>query len=106
MSSLNIGITFNNTVSLTQAIGGNGIAQNVKFFYDLLLKIGHKPYLLVPQPAEGRRIELAGKAYRAYAFEQAVAMQKPTHLLFEVAVSVHENQRRVLRERFGVRSYR
>jgi len=103
MSSLNIGITFNNTVSLAQAIGSNGIAQNVKFFYDLLLKIGHKPYLLVPQPVEGKRIEMAGKAYKAYTMKQVVSSKEPTHLLCEIAVSVHENDRRILREHFGAK---
>jgi hypothetical protein len=103
MTSLNIGISFNNTLSLAQALGGNGIAQNVKFLYDLLLKIGHKPYLLVPLPAEGRQIQIAGRAYKAYTMKQVVSSKKKTQLLLEVAVSVHENDRRILRERFGAK---
>lgn len=103
MSSLNIAITFNNTVSLSQAIGGNGIAQNVKFLYDLLLKVGHKPYFLVPNPAENKRIQMAGRAYKAYTTKQALASSEPTHLVLEIAVSVHEVDRRAMRERYGAK---
>lgn len=81
MSSLNTAITFNNSVSLSQAIGGNGIAQNVKFLYDLLVEIGHKPYLLVPDAVDGERIEMAGKAYRAYTTEQALEWSESIYLL-------------------------
>lgn len=104
MKSLNIAITFNNSVTLEQALGGNGIAQNVKFLYDLLLKIGHKPYLLVPCEVKGRRIEMVGRGYKAYTFEQAVDMGKPTQLLLEAAVATSQEQRQYFREKYGAKA--
>lgn len=102
-SALNIAITFNNKDHLTQALLGNGIAQNVKFLYDLLLRIGHKPYFLVPVRAEAMRIELAGLAYKAHTCQQALAMDKPTNLVLEVAVPVGEIERKEFRSRFGAK---
>ncbi|MDQ8195572.1 DUF2827 family protein [Coraliomargarita sp. SDUM461004] len=103
MSSLNIAISFNNESSLGQVMFQSGIAQNAKFLYDLLLRIGQRPYFLVSSPAAARRLEICGLGYKAYDYREVLGMQQPTHLALEVGVTIGQAQRQQLRQKFGTK---
>ena len=103
MKRLSFAITIRNDQPLSQILFGNGLSQNIKFFYDLLELMGHKPYLLVDKVEANNKIRFQNKTYRAYTLNEVLSNPVPTDIAFEIGVSISQDQRHLFRERFGTK---
>ncbi|MEH6604176.1 MAG: DUF2827 family protein [Pseudomonadales bacterium] len=101
MKKLSIAITIRNDKPLAQIIFGNGLSQNVKFLYDLLKIMGHKPFFLVAKEAEDNTITFSNTKYKAYSMANVWAQDIPVDIALEAGVSIHHPQRAKLRDRRG-----
>ncbi len=101
MKSLSIAITLNNTLDANEMTFTNGLSQNVKFLYDVLRQIGHKPYFMVSKPAKSNRLKFGARIYRAITYNEALTMKESTQIVMEVGVSVNEAQRNEFRKKFN-----
>ncbi len=80
----------------------NGYSQNVKFLYDLLEALGHRPCFALDAPSPGE-VTIRGRRYRTRAMAEVLAAPSPVDLVFEAGVTVDPGQRAILRERDGAR---
>lgn len=101
MAKLNVAISLRDDLPHDQMLFGSGLSQNVKFFYDLLEAIGHKPHLLVAKPVDNGRLRITGKLYRATTNDGILQSVKPFALIFEAGVTVAPATRAAFRERGG-----
>ncbi|MDH5514934.1 MAG: DUF2827 domain-containing protein [Gammaproteobacteria bacterium] len=103
MKGLSLGITFRVDVDLKQALFSNGISQNIKFYYDLLTLMGHKPFFLTDMPVPGKSLSVKNRKYRALSYKEVLDEKKKLDIAFEAGVSINQAERNVLREQFGTR---
>ncbi|MEH6544752.1 MAG: DUF2827 family protein [Porticoccaceae bacterium] len=103
MAKLNIAITLRDDLQQDQMLFGSGFSQNVKFFYDLLVEIGHRPHLLMGKPVENETLLLSGKHYRTITNEGILQSKKRFSLIFEAGVTVNSSTRALFRERWGAK---
>ena len=104
MSSLSIAITIDNSRPLGSVVHGNGIAQNIKFLFDLLVLLGHKPYLLGCNPVDNERLPIGGREYPLIRLTDVVSRDLRTDLVLEVGLAISQSARRELGRRFGART--
>ena len=103
MPKLSIGITIYNDHSLQQMIYGNGIAQNIKFLYDLLEIMDHNVFLIGNIKVDGNSIPIGSKSYRILCLREIGEQNLQTDLLLEIGLTVNEKNRTALRQRFGTK---
>ncbi|MEH6640059.1 MAG: DUF2827 family protein [Porticoccaceae bacterium] len=103
MTKLNIAISLRDDIPLDSAMFSNGLSQNIKFFYDLLETMGHKPHFLVQKPVATRRLQLNGNQYRAVTHDTILESKTPFSLIFEVGVTICQADRERLREKIGAK---
>lgn len=103
MAKLNIAISLRDDLHQDQMLFGSGLSQNVKFFYDLLEMIGHRPHLFVEKPVADGRLRLSGKHYRVVTVEDILQSAKPFTLVFEAGVTVAAPTRTLFKERLGAK---
>jgi hypothetical protein len=87
---------------MAEVIFSNGFGQNIKFFYDLLVLLGHSPTFLVTEKFNKQKLFLAGKEYRFISYEQ-LKKKGDFNIIFEVGTTVHEGWKQLLRERDGAK---
>lgn len=102
MKRLSFAITIRSDQPLSQILFGNGLSQNIKFFYDLLVLMGHKPYFLVDYK-EADSIRFNKKNYHCYTLNEVISKSKPTDIAFEIGVSISQSQRSLLRKHLGTK---
>ena len=100
---MNIAISFRHDMPVSQLVHGNGISQNIKFLYDLLELLGHKPYFLLFGDEAQHDSVLGGKQYRNYTFRHVIDTRMPTALALEIAVTLEPDHRADLREACGAK---
>jgi len=81
----------------------NGYSQNVKFFYDLLEGMGHRPVLLVGRKVQQATFPLLGRQYRVASPSQLAEQGLRPEIAFDAAVTIGADVREFLRERFDTR---
>ena len=104
MSGLSIAITIDNTHEFERMLYGNGIAQNIKFLYDLLKILGHEPYLMGVRNVPNDELVIANKKYKLMRLTDVSEKNLHTDLILEVGVSINTASRNALKKRFGTRT--
>lgn len=103
MKRLSFAISIRSDQPLSQILFGNGLSQNIKFYYDLLVLMGHKPYLLVDKKEADNNLCFKNKTYRSYTFNEVLSQPVRTDIAFEIGVTINQDQRQRLRECFGTK---
>lgn len=103
MTKLNIAISLRDDIPLDNAMFSNGLSQNIKFFYDLMESMGHKPHFLVQKPVAAKRLLLNGKQYRAVTHDIILGSKKPFSLIFEAGVTICQADRERLRKEINAK---
>jgi hypothetical protein len=103
MKKITVAITIRNDVPINQIVSGNGLSQNVKFLYDMMQLINCNPYFLVARPSPNNSIVFKGSNYKAYTVEEVITSQIQTDLALEAGVSINQNTRQRLRDKFNTK---
>lgn len=103
MKSLTCLVSMRDEVASPSTWFSNGYSQNIKFFYDLLERLGHYPLFLFGKDNPEKRFTLQGKEYRGLSYQQALDEGLHVDIVFEIGVTVSEEMRTVFRNRFGSR---
>ena len=98
MTKLNIAISLRDDIPHDQVLLANGLSQNVKFFYDLLETIGHRPHFLVGKSVDNNKIRFNNKNYRAVTNNDILESKKPFSLILEAGVTINSATRDLFRE--------
>jgi len=98
---LSIALTIRSDAKLSQIFYGNGLSQNVKFLYDLLKIIGHKPFFLVSNKQTDNTFKILNKGYKAYTFNEVLTSEVPVDIALECGVSIPEQSRKILRQKYN-----
>ncbi len=103
MTKLQIGITFDQSaVNLSQGWWSNGITQNIKFYFDLLEKLGHQPVFLTSSSNQGPSfpvtIKFEEKTYKTLSYSEVVEKHIKLHLIIEAGLSISPHDNELLRE--------
>ncbi len=105
MTKLHIGITFDQTIGLNQGWWSNGIGQNIKFYFDLLQKMGHQPVFLISHPdqpsAPSTTIEFGETRYETLSYTDVVKKRFRLDLIIEAGLSISAHDNALLREASG-----
>lgn len=96
-------ISFRNDYDTPGLWKSNGYLQNVKFFYDLLVSLGHMPYFLVSGESVSPIVTMYGKTYRFVSHQSALSGDLRFDIAFDAAASINSDFRHQLKERFGTR---
>ena len=83
-------------------IFSNGYSQNIKFFYDLLVLLGHSPSFLVSKKFPNQRLSLADKNYRAISYEE-LQQKADVDIVFDIGTSISHEWKQIFRERDGAK---
>lgn len=75
----------------------NGMLQNIKFFYDLLERMGYEPFLMTQDGSIQSNIRIQGAEYRSDSYDNVVRSGVEVPLVFEIGVTIVKEQREVLR---------
>ena len=106
---MELAISFNRSSVNGTNIFNNGMGQNIKFYYDLLELMGHQPFFMCfDDPINGGEIvasagtgqatvDINSKPYRFEHFQSVVASGRPIPIVFEIGITVLEDQRTALR---------
>jgi len=94
---MKIAITFRDDMPLKQLVHANGIAQNIKFLYDLFELIGHQPFFLTFSEVPAHDSVFQGKRYRSSTFREIVDNAVEVPLALEIAVTLNPDHREILR---------
>jgi hypothetical protein len=97
---MKISITFRDDQLLAQTWFGSGIAQNLKFYYDLFEQMGHCVSFLVNQKIG---IEHGGKIYKEATREAVLSTNQSIDIIIEAGVVIPAEEQRLYRENCGAR---
>ena len=98
MLKTRVAITIREDLPLHQLLYGNGIAQNTKFLYDLLEKIGFDPFFLVFTNQPAHNFTFVNKCYQAISFQQVLENKLYIPVVLEIGVTLNPEHRAPLRE--------
>jgi hypothetical protein len=83
-------------------IFANGFNQNIKFFYDLLILMGHSPSFLVRTNDPELKLTFVGKDYRTISYKEALK-KTDIDIVFEMGTTVDDNWKQLFREHCGAK---
>lgn len=95
---LSIAITLRADLEATQLWYSNGISQNIKFLYDLLELMGHRPVFLIFDDSPKHNATFKDKAYRVLSWGEWQREKPKLDLVLEAGVTVNHDFRAVFRE--------
>jgi len=98
---MKIAITFRDDLALKQAWFGSGIAQNIKFYYDLFELMGHELYFLVN--TSSFEVQEKGINYRTLVREEVVKQQVKLDIIIEAGVTISPPDQELLRKASGAK---
>jgi len=101
MQSLTCLVSMRDDVENPETWYSNGYSQNIKFFYELLELMGHYPIFLFGKDYLPCRFPLMGREYRGMSINQVLEEKIHVDIAFEVGVTINEDVRQVLRQRYG-----
>jgi len=101
MSALNIGITFRDDLPDIEMWWGSGIAQHIKFYYDLLEVMGHRVTMLTAK--DGVSLSHQGRQYDCLSMSEAVNTAKPLDIVIEAGLTISLEDKALIREATGAR---
>ena len=95
-SGLRIGITFRDDAPLSQLWWGNGIGQNIKFYYDLFEAMGHEVWMI--RDNSDHSISHNDKTYNSVDKTTIVAKREKFDLIVEAGTTISLADKALLRE--------
>lgn len=101
MAGLNIGITFRDDLSSQNMWWGSGIAQHIKFYYDLFESMGHSVTMLTAK--DDVTLSHNGKAYQCVSMTQAVNSGQQLDIVLEAGLTISLEDKLLIREATGAK---
>ena len=102
MASLTLGITYDNSESVRQLLGGNGLSQNILFLYALLEKLGHQVCMICDKK-DADFVEVENKYYSVKTATEIIEQKLHFDIIFEIGLTLVQADRFLMRERCGAR---
>ena len=97
---MRIAITFRDDQHLNQTWFGSGIAQNIKFYYDLFESMGHDVFMLVNSSLG---MQHNGKSYQELRRDDAYYGDVKLDFVIEAGVTVNREEQALLRSNCGAK---
>jgi len=98
---LRIGITFRTDLNDVQNWWGSGIAQNIKFYFDLFKRMGHSPCMLTTDRDEP--IQFDGDSYTCQTLSGVVNAGERFDIIIEAGITISVQDKQLLRETTGAK---
>ncbi len=100
-TGLKIGITFRDDLSTADMWWGSGIAQHIKFYYDLFESMGHCVTMLTSQ--DGVTLAHNGKQYHCLSMTQLVNTGLALDVVIEAGLTISLEDKLLIREATGAK---